>query len=103
MAGLHCLDPPQGEDVREVDEPELELVDLQPGMRVLAADIVHGLAERFDDSLQFALAAGDQPPWPTHAVPSLGQPAFSCAPAPRTQHVFGLSAVDGLERLVQAP
>src|SRR5579864_9732051 len=41
IARLHRLDPSQGEHVREVDEPELVLVDLLPGVRVLAAHVVH--------------------------------------------------------------
>src|SRR5689334_17332658 len=39
VAGLDGLDPAQGEHVGKVHEPELELVDLQPGVGVLAAHV----------------------------------------------------------------
>src|SRR5713101_5202515 len=37
MARLHGLDAAEREHIGKVDEPELELIDLKPRMRVLAA------------------------------------------------------------------
>ena len=34
-------------------------------------------------------------------MPAIGEPALSCAPAPRTDHVLGLGSVNRLERLVE--
>src|SRR6202140_2042113 len=75
VARLDGLDAPQGEHVREVDEPELVLIYLQPRVRVLAADVVHGLGESLDHPGQLALATGNQSPRPAHAVPPFSQPA----------------------------
>src|SRR6266853_3120160 len=74
MARLHGLDAAEREHVGKVDEPELELVDLEPCMRVLAAHVVHRLAERFDDAGQLALTARHQSSGSAHAVPAFGQP-----------------------------
>src|SRR2546425_10644810 len=75
VAGLHGLDAPEREHVGEVDEPELVLVDLKPCVRVLAADVVHSLAEVLDDPRQLALPARYQPSWPAPSMPALRQPA----------------------------
>src|SRR5438874_10965158 len=83
MARLHGLDPPEREHVGEVDQPELVLVDLQPRVRMLAAHVVHRLGEVLDHARELALAAGDETPRPAQTVPAIGEPALSCAPAPR--------------------
>src|SRR2546426_1176512 len=101
MARLHGLDPPEREHVGEVDQPELVLVDLQPRMRMLAAHVVHRLGEVLDHARELALAAGNETPRPAQPVPAVGEPALSCAPAPRTDHVLGLGPVNRLERLVE--
>src|SRR3979490_3341872 len=76
VARLDSLDSTEGEHVGEVHEPELVLVHLQPRVSVLAANVVHRLGERLDDSRQLALAPRDQAPCPSHAVPTFGEPAL---------------------------
>src|SRR5947209_17813840 len=101
MARLHGLDPAEREHVGEVDQPELVLVDLQPRMRMLAAHVVHRLGEVLDHARELALAAGDETPRPAQTVPAVGQPALSCAPAPRTDPVLGLAPVNRPAPLAQ--
>src|SRR3954447_4498176 len=62
VAGLDGLDAAQREHVGEVDEPELVLVDLEPGVRVLAAHVVHRLGVVLDDVRELALPARHKAP-----------------------------------------